>query len=330
MRLDTLLIIFSLLLISRLIELSGLMNRIAIYLFKLFKGNTIHIIVSIIILILLSSAIIMNDTAIFIYIPLVSVVAKLSNLKKSIIVTLSCIAANIGSSLTPIGNPQNIIIWIHYRLSFIEFTLFMAPIVTILSLLLIVYSIILLRTSGMRKYGIMPIVKLSKLYAMTAIILLVLDITLIQKGLYLYAFIITLLVTGLARYKILLEIDYALIAIFTLMFIDFTELSSLVFKNIIMQVNNGFSLLFYGISICQVISNVPATIVLTQHINNWKVLALSMNIGGLGLIHSSMANFIGIRLSRISIWDFHRYCLPFFILSLVVLSLFIMLGLYSI
>ena len=165
---------------------------------------------------------------------------------------------------------------------------------------------------------------------MTAIILLILDIILIQKGLYLYAFIITVFVTGIARYRILFEIDYALMAIFALMFIDFTELSGLVFKNIIIQVSSGFSLLLYGIGICQIISNVPATIAFTQYVNNWRVLALSMNIGGLGLIHSSMANFIGIRLSRISIREFHKYCLPFFMISIATLLILLTIGLYSI
>ena len=111
-------------LISKLLESSGAFSRISGRIISLsgWKMLLLLLMVS-----ELAAAILMNDTALFFVIPLIvtlSRVAKTDLLDLAIILT---VAVNVGSALTPIGNPQNIIIWNHFPLSFREFITAMFP-----------------------------------------------------------------------------------------------------------------------------------------------------------------------------------------------------------
>ena len=72
-----------------------------------------------------------------------------------------------------------------------------------------------------------------------------------------------------------------------------------------------------GILESQVISNVPATIILSRQCPPDKVLAWAVNVGGFGIITGSLANLIALRLSREPglAWQFHAYSLPFLVLA---------------
>ncbi len=69
----------------------------------------------------------MNDTAILVYAPMAASFSRLCGYPLAALVTYVTIAANVGSALTPFGNPQNLIIWAHYDPSMSEFILAMAP-----------------------------------------------------------------------------------------------------------------------------------------------------------------------------------------------------------
>ena len=78
-----------------------------------------------------------NDVALFIIVPLILTLKKISALPVSRLIIFSALAVNAGSLLTPIGNPQNILLWSRSELSFIGFTLQMAPLAAIILLTLL-------------------------------------------------------------------------------------------------------------------------------------------------------------------------------------------------
>lgn len=78
-----------------------------------------------------SSMVITNDVALITFVPLTIVVFSLCNDQKPILMTvvLQTVAANVGSALTPVGNPQNLFLYSHYAIPLQTFLLTMAPLV---------------------------------------------------------------------------------------------------------------------------------------------------------------------------------------------------------
>ncbi len=78
-----------------------------------------------------SSMWITNDVALITFVPFTLVVFSLSGYHKPILLTivLQTVAANIGSSLTPVGNPQNLYIYSYYQMEGGDFFATMLPFV---------------------------------------------------------------------------------------------------------------------------------------------------------------------------------------------------------
>ena len=103
-------LITALILTSKGLELSGVFSRLAPKLVELSHGSERRLVLYLVPIVVTSSAIIMNDTAMLVFVPLVIATADIARINVSRAVTMLAIAANVGSALTPIGNPQNIII----------------------------------------------------------------------------------------------------------------------------------------------------------------------------------------------------------------------------
>lgn len=320
LKIDTLSAIISFLLISHLMELSGLFNRVILKLSR-YRLSDRGFMLLYTLIVSLTAALIMNDTSLFIFTPFIIITAKTMkiDLEKSIVFT--CIAANLGSALTPFGNPQNIIIWKHYHITLLTFLFTMTPFYLagyILLALLIVISYKGRRLEVVRKG---PPTLLNKLLLTTSTTLLLLNIILIELGYAVVGLLISIATILIVNRRLLYKVDIILILIFALMFIVFGELS-LILKHIgvIEPLTNPINILVYSVVLSQVISNVPATIILLNHVRNWIPLAYGVNIGGLGLIIGSMANIIVLRISNMSLREFHRYQIPYFLIFLLVIS----------
>ncbi len=240
---------------------------------------------------------------------------------------LTTISANIGSSLTPIGNPQNIIIWQHYKLSFIDFVYTMTPFFLVAMAVLVVYLLIGARRLEIyrwREKAFIPRVRLDRKLLVTSVILLFLNVLLAQLGLQVYGLAITVIVYIMLKKTLVLGLDYVLILIFAFMFIDFRELSHIINAlSIVPQLETSFHVVLLSTLLSQVISNVPATITLVEHVPShlWKALTIGVNLGGVGFITGSMANIITLRMSGIGLKNFHKYALPYFIVLLTIISI---------
>ncbi len=316
-------LIISFMLVSKLLNISGAFSKLSSWI--LLRGGR-----SALILILLASelsaAILMNDTSLFFMIPLVIALSRISEGKLQDLAVLVTIAANIGSALTPFGNPQNIIIWSHYLITLHDFVLEMLPFFLISTGILLLFAI-LMRRLGLKRVRI-PTIRLDFRLAISAVILLSLDLILAQVGLYLVGLALTLAASAVLRREVLLKIDIPLIVIFCLLFTDFGEVSYLMKLWNILPPLAGVKLLLASSLLSQLISNVPATITLLNHALDWKTLAVGVNLGGTGFITGSMANIITLRLAKVDMRKFHEISVPYFAISLTCFLLLSYLAIY--
>jgi len=295
-------VLSSLMIITTAIQNSGKLEKITIKLIKkynIYSERKLFFFGSIVSMIL--AMFLTNDISLFIIVPFTLIFEKISskNLKKLIV--YETIGANIGSALTPIGNPQNIFIWHHYDVSFIKFTIKMLPFLLIESIIL--FFMILTHTKNYAfKEILYPKVVEKKWLFIISITILIIYIVLLEvitskESRYLMLSII-LIVYLLIDETVLKKCDWQIIIIFILLFIDthiLAEIGSSYIKTFFSQKDNKNTFLILGI-ISQFISNVPATFIAAPYIHNPFILSYGVNIGGNGSIISSFANLISIRL----------------------------------
>ncbi len=318
-------LITALILTSKGLELSGIFSKLAPKLVEKAGGSERKLVAYLLMVVAVSSAVIMNDTAMLVFIPLVVVTSRVAKINVPRAVTLSAIAANVGSALTPIGNPQNIIIWHDYRVSFLSFLVSMFPFVLAWFLLLLAFT---LSVPAKEVHLVsVPQVAVNRRLLTVSSLLLVLNILLAEMGVQYWGFIITLVTMALLSREALLSFDWALVVIFSLVFADFGELARILSSSGLALPSSGLRLLLTSAGLSQLVSNVPATVLFLSSGSNssWATLASGVNLGGNGIIVGSLANLIALRIARISLRDFHRYSIPYFLAAITVSVLIFLL-----
>ncbi len=306
--------IVSLFVVSRGLELSGIFGRFANAIVRISGDSEFKLLSLLVLIVSLSSAVIMNDTAMFVFVPFVLTISKIAEIDLPKAVTSIALAANIGSALTPIGNPQNIIIWRTFKIPLSEFVRSMFPYVLLWMILLMFFVWIGSRRRKL-KVSPMPRIKIKTGLMVCSALLLILNVALAERDLAYVGFLLTLLVMSLIGREALYSLDIALVAVFALIFVDFKEMSSLLFGYIRFE-RSATSVILLSAGLSQLISNVPATVMLVSQRFPWLPLAVGVNIGGTGIVIGSLANFIATRISGISLKEFHKYSLPYFLVAL--------------
>jgi di/tricarboxylate transporter len=134
-----------------------------------------------------------------------------------------------------------------------------------------------------------------------------------------WALAVVLGVLALLRPAVLARLDWGLLLVFVLMFIDLRlvaglpAVQSLVADLALNDPAHTARLYFAGIAASQVISNVPAAIALAAYSNDWQVLAYAVSVGGFGTAVGSLANLIALRMAgERRAWTlFHVFAVPF-------------------
>jgi len=271
----------------------------------------------------LLSTFLTNDVALFIIVPLTITLKKLCAIPINRLIIFEALAVNAGSMLTPIGNPQNILLWGRSGLSFGAFSWQMAPLALAITLSLLVLCWFcfpnkkLVYQAHDKKHDWQPRLVLSCV-ALYGVFIVALELKQEIWGLVVVAIGFLLL----AR-KVLLSIDWSLLLVFMVMFIDVSLITQLPILQYALTGINQLStegLFVLGIGLSQVISNVPSTILLLNYVPASMLLAFAVNIGGFGLLPGSLANLIALRMANDRrIWvRFHYYSLPMLVWAAVV------------
>ncbi len=256
-----------------------------------------------------------NDISLLIIVPItLSLQDHLDNDITKIVV-FEALAANVGSALTPIGNPQNLFLWHRWGLPFVRFVEAMAAPVGLMLVLLFVLMWFAFRRRSL-SLKVRETCRFRPRVAAFSLAALVAYVALSEFRLSLYAFLPLLALFFIADRDAVRQADWALVALFMLMFVDFRMLAAVqpVSRMLSTLKGDGAGRVFLGsILTSQVISNVPAAILVSQFSHSWRAIAYGVNLGGNGLFIGSLANLIALKMANERrVWsEFHIYSLPY-------------------
>lgn len=249
-----------------------------------------------------SSMLITNDVALITFVPFALALLKGAGLEHRIIrtVALQTIAANLGSMLTPIGNPQNLYLFSLSGIGIGEFVLHMLPL-TLIALAALIIVVLL----GRREAITLSFERCNNTINKTKLLILG-GLFLISLGtvIRLIPWTISLgivVVVGLIFFRNLFgEVDYFLLGTFVGFFIfvgNMQELPSVV--SLIERFLSGRELLISFV-LSQIISNVPCAMLLSGFTDQYKELMTGVNLGGLGTLIASLASLISYKLYAVT------------------------------
>jgi Na+/H+ antiporter NhaD/arsenite permease-like protein len=288
--------LFNLMLAIKAFEELRLLDKFAISILNR-STNSKSVSMILILLCFFSSMFVTNDVALLTFVPLTLVIGKKTNMPTMETIILQTISANIGSSLTPMGNPQNLFIYSYYGITpgaFFMTVLFLA-ILGMGSLFLLIHRL----PKSELKVAINPIViddrKQAMIWGLVLAFIIASIFGVIHYGI---ALIITLLAVLFLNRKLFIKIDYLLLVTFVCFFVFIGNIShsDAVQAVASASLSDSSSVYFNSILASQFISNVPASILLASFTTDWKPLLLGVNIGGLGTIIASLASVISYKL----------------------------------
>lgn len=244
----------------------------------------------------IGSMLIANDMALLTFLPLGYFVLKSTGEERYMAFTfvMQNIAANLGGMLTPFGNPQNLYLYSHFNIPNIEFMQIMAPPFVLAVLLITVCCLVFVDTAPLKLED--EKIRLDAKKTALYLILFGLSIAIVFRGIpYWIGLIIIPVVLLFVDRKALRMVDYPLLLTFVFFFIFAGNMARIeVVKNLFSWLLSKSTLLFSVVS-CQVISNVPSAILLSQFTDNYAELLVGVNIGGTGTLIASLASLITFR-----------------------------------
>lgn len=312
----TLGILFCLMTIVAGLQQIGVFDRMA-------KGLLAHVagvggIVTILVLLcFFLSMLITNDVALITFVPLALIIMKQfseSDRKKWMLkcVVMQTIAANLGSMLTPIGNPQNLYLYGRAGMNISSFLRLMLPysLISLALLLLWIWLPFLIhRESTEERQDNTESGKVWKpeetsggwMATDTKALMvwgMLFGISLLAVGRILVwqiPFVLVLLYGLIWKREILRKVDYSLLGTFTALFIFIGNLGRIpAFSSFLQRAMQGREVLT-AVFASQVMSNVPAAILLSGFTDQYQALIIGTNLGGLGTLIASMASLISFK-----------------------------------
>lgn len=249
-----------------------------------------------------TSMFITNDVALIVFIPFTLALLAQLRCERSIIpiIVLQTVAANLGSMATPVGNPQNLFLYSAFNLSFSEFTSVVLPLTVLSFVFLLLFSFPVMPTE-------LPEVEIEKSdisnkkhLAIYIILFALCLLTVLRVVPYYITTAVICIVLLIINNKIFSKIDYMLLLTFVCFFIISENLGKTqVVRDFLVELL-GKNTLFTAVGTSQIISNVPAAVLLSAFTENWQALLQGVNIGGLGTPIASLASLITLKLYMVS------------------------------
>lgn len=265
------------------------------------------------------SMLITNDVALITFVPFTILVLSMAEQKKFLIpvIVLETIAANLGSMLTPLGNPQNLYLYTISGLSIGAFVRIMLPYSFVSAILLLIFILFLPKdtvstataantanstntvTASNTSNVICEAVKARKnpriLFAFYLILFLLCLLTVLHILPYQILFFLVLTGFLLLDYRVLKDVDYFLLLTFLCFFIFIGNMKQISLVHELISKLLVHHEVLMGIGASQIISNVPAAILLSGFTDDYSALLIGVNLGGLGTLIASLASLISFK-----------------------------------
>ncbi|HDU2681144.1 TPA: anion transporter, partial [Klebsiella pneumoniae] len=253
--------------------------------------------------------------ALFIVVPLTLTLKKWCAIPVNRLIIFEALAVNAGSLLTPIGNPQNILLWGRSGLSFFGFIGQMLPLAAAMMLTLLALCWFCFPAKRLSYQSSDRAPSWQPKLVWSCLGLYVVFLTALEMNQALWGLALVLLGFLVLARAVIVHVDWSLLLVFMVMFIDVHLLTQLpALHQVLSGVGtlSGGGLWLTAIGLSQVISNVPSTILLLNYVPPSILLAWAVNVGGFGLLPGSLANIIALRMAsdRRIWWRFHLYSIP--------------------
>ena len=283
---DTIILLFAIMLIVEVLKNLAIFEMLVRRLLRRI-GSTRQIVLVLVFTCFISSIFITNDVSLIIFVPFSILALRKVNRSDLIIFTVSLqtIAANVGCMVLPIGAPHNIVMYTVSKIPFDTFFMILLPYVVVS---LIFLTVLLFFVSN--EDIVLP--EMSRIE--------------VNKKNFIK--------------RVLSGVDYYLLLTFIALFILIGNLENISFFNSLFTRWIAGNEVLWGIFASQVISNVPAAILLSGFSSNYEAIIVGINIGGFGTLIASMANLISYKILVRECNEFKaRYLLEFTILNVILL-----------
>jgi Na+/H+ antiporter NhaD/arsenite permease-like protein len=239
-----------------------------------------------------------NDVALITLVPFSLIVLKNidGNPRDRItIITLQTIAANVGSSLTPVGNPQNLYLFSHYGMIASDFFLAIGPIVLVGGIFLF-FAIFTVRRTPISQKQTSANYRPEPLKILAYVALFTMSVLAVFRVID-YRIATAIVVTAMAAFnrKLFFKVDYSLLFTFVGFFVFIGNLQRIDAVRLFLTSLAKTDIVLVSALASQFISNVPAAILFSRFTENAVGLLRGVSIGGMGTIIASLASVISFK-----------------------------------
>ena len=280
----------------------------------------------------IGSMFITNDVSLLTFVPFTFVVLSRLNTEdcRSLLIQVVCmqtVAANLGSMLTPIGNPQNLYLYGKSGMSIGGFIRLMLPYTLVSLVMLLVWAVLVCRKEAANIVFDSPssqpeACSSRKLILMYLTLFAVCLLAVVRVLPYGIAFAAVLVCTLFADHGTLKCVDYFLLLTFTAFFIFIGNIGRIPAFSLWLQKLLCGREVIVAVLASQLISNVPAALLLSGFTSQTGELIIGTNLGGLGTLIASMASLISYRqISRELPQDKMRYFGLFTLSNIIFLAM---------
>ena len=261
---------------------------------RLFKNSRLCIL-ALVYITFIGSMLIANDMALLTFLPLGYLVLITTEKENYMAFTfvMQNIAANLGGMLTPFGNPQNLYLYSKFEIPTGEFMGIMALPFAV-SILLITLCCLYIKPEPLS----LPDENIHMPWGRCIfyLVLFALSIAIVFRSIpYVVGLVIIPLCLLFLDRKALRSVDYPLLLTFVFFFIFAGNMARIEAVRSFFEMLLSKNTLIFSVLSCQVISNVPSAILLSQFTDNYRDLLLGVNIGGAGTLIASLASLITFR-----------------------------------
>ena len=292
---NTLALLFALMAVMKGFQQAGLFGYLGSRLLKRTKSTKTMLLV-LVFLPFVFSMVITNDVSLITFVPFSLIVLRMADMERYavLLVVLQTAAANLGSMLTPMGNPQNLYLYAQSEMNFFAFCGLMLPYVAISGICLAAL-VFFRKSSGIKPVnvsvpfrGIRSIAVYAAGFVLCLLALFDLIPPLAAAGVIAAFFFIT-------DRKLLASLDYALLGTFIAFFLFIGNIAGIEsFTSFLSTALHGY-VVPVSVLASQIISNVPAALLLSGFTTQWSGLIVGCNLGGLGTLIASMASLISYK-----------------------------------
>ncbi|TAN02952.1 MAG: citrate transporter [Rhodanobacteraceae bacterium] len=312
-----------LLILTQGVQASGHVQRFALQLVaRLHDARALAFVLVVLSAVL--ATVLTNDVALFLVVPLTLAIDHIARIPRQRLVIFEALAVNAGSTFSPIGNPQNLLLWQHSGLGFFGYIAALAPTGTVLLIVLLIACGFAFPATPLHfDETAVAHAPTDTPLALGSALLLAAMVAALQFNFAIPAALIVIAIGLVFFRRVLARVDWLLLATFAAMFTGLGHLAALP------AVQAHASTLAWhdprvtyagGIVLSQIISNVPAAVLLQHYAGNLTLLAAAVNVGGAGLMIGSLANLIALRLdgSRGIGWRFHAWSIPYLVVTAMI------------